>query len=66
MYAGALILLFGTPIALGSWWGILMVIPMAFVLVLRLLDEEKFLQHGLPGYTDYCRRVKFRLAPMIW
>jgi protein-S-isoprenylcysteine O-methyltransferase Ste14 len=66
MYAGALILLFGTPIALGSWWGILMVIPMAFVLVLRLLDEEKFLRQGLPGYTDYCRRVKFRLAPMIW
>jgi protein-S-isoprenylcysteine O-methyltransferase Ste14 len=66
MYAGALILLFGTPIALGSWWGILMFLPMVFVLVLRILDEEKFLRLRLPGYTDYCRRVKFRLAPWIW
>ena len=66
MYTGALIMLFGTPIALGSWWGILMVIPMVFVLVLRILDEEKFLLNGLPGYTDYCQRVKFRLAPLIW
>ena len=31
MYAGALIMLFGTPIALGSWWGLLMVIPMVSV-----------------------------------
>ena len=66
MYSGALIMLFGTPIALGSWWGMLMVIPMVFVLVLRILDEEKFLRLRLPGYTDYCRRVKFRLAPLIW
>jgi protein-S-isoprenylcysteine O-methyltransferase Ste14 len=66
MYAGALILLIGTPIALGSWWGILMFLPMVFVLVLRILDEEKFLRLRLPGYTDYCRRVKFRLAPWIW
>ena len=66
MYTGALIMLLGTPIALGSWWGMLMVFPMVAVLVLRILDEEKFLARGLPGYTDYCRRVKFRLAPLIW
>jgi protein-S-isoprenylcysteine O-methyltransferase Ste14 len=66
MYTGALIMLLGTPIALGSWWGLLMVVPMIAVLVLRILDEEKFLAHGLHGYTDYCRRVKFRLAPLVW
>ena len=66
MYTGALIMLFGTPIALGSWWGLLMVVPMIAVLVLRILDEEKFLAHGLHGYAEYCRRVKFRLAPLIW
>lgn len=66
MYAGALMLLLGTPLALGSWWGILMFIPMTFVIVLRLLNEEKFLQDGLPGYTEYCQKVRFRLAPYIW
>ncbi|MGC1463197.1 MAG: isoprenylcysteine carboxylmethyltransferase family protein, partial [Terracidiphilus sp.] len=66
MYAGALVMLFGTPVALGSWWGMLMSIPMTLVIVLRLLDEEKFLQRSLPGYTEYCGKVKFHLAPHIW
>jgi protein-S-isoprenylcysteine O-methyltransferase Ste14 len=65
MYAGALVMLFATPIALGSWWGLLMFIPMTFVLVLRLQDEERFLQQSLPGYTEYCRKVKFRLVPFF-
>jgi protein-S-isoprenylcysteine O-methyltransferase Ste14 len=66
MYTGALVVLFGTPLALGSWWGLLMIIPMAIVISLRLLDEEKFLSGSLPGYRDYCRRVKFRLVPYVW
>lgn len=66
MYAGVLIMLSGTPIALGSWWGILRLLPMVFVLVLRILDEEQVLRLRLAGYADYCRRVKFRLAPLIW
>jgi protein-S-isoprenylcysteine O-methyltransferase Ste14 len=66
MYAGALVMLFATPLALGSWWGMLMSIPMTLVIVLRLLDEEKFLQRSLPGYTEYCGKVKFHLAPHIW
>jgi protein-S-isoprenylcysteine O-methyltransferase Ste14 len=66
MYAGALVMLFATPIALGSWWGILMSIPMTLVIVLRLLDEERFLQRSLPGYAEYCMKVRFHLAPHIW
>ena len=66
MYAGALVMLFGTPLALGSWWGLLLIIPMTLVLVLRLLDEERFLAKNLPGYTEYCQRVRYRLVPYIW
>lgn len=66
MYAGALVMLVGTPLALGSWWGLLLLIPMTLVLVLRLLDEERFLARNLPGYTEYCQRVRYRLAPYIW
>jgi hypothetical protein len=36
------------------------------VLVWRLLDEEKILQRDLPGYTEYMRRVRFRLVPFVW
>jgi len=66
MYAGALVMLVGMPLALGSWWGLLLLIPMTFVLVLRLLDEEKFLATNLSGYTEYCQRVRYRLVPYIW
>jgi protein-S-isoprenylcysteine O-methyltransferase Ste14 len=66
MYAGALVMLIGTPLALASSWGLLAVLPMILVLALRLLDEEKFLCKSLPGYEEYCQRVRSRLAPSIW
>ncbi len=66
MYTGALIMLFGIPIALGSWWGILVNLPMTAGIVWRLLDEEQFLGQNLPGYTEYRAKVKFRLVPGVW
>jgi protein-S-isoprenylcysteine O-methyltransferase Ste14 len=66
MYSGALVMLLGTPLALGSWWGLLMFIPMIFIIAWRLLDEEKFLSKSLSGYKDYCRKVQYRLVPFIW
>ncbi len=66
MYVGSLILLFGTPLALGSWWALLLFVPMTVVIVWRLLDEEKFLAKNLPGYNEYCRKVQYRLIPYIW
>lgn len=66
MYAGALIMLFGTPLALGSWWGLLMFVPMTLTIAWRLIDEEKFLTKNLTGYTEYCRTVRYRLLPPIW
>ncbi len=66
MYIGALVMLVGVPLALGSRWGLLAVIPMILVLVLRLLDEEKFLAKNLAGYCDYQNHVKYRLLPLVW
>ena len=66
MYSGALLMLLFTPWALGSWWAIPLVLPLALVIVARLIDEEKFLAAGLPGYDDYRRRVRYRLIPWVW
>jgi protein-S-isoprenylcysteine O-methyltransferase Ste14 len=66
MYAGALPLLIGVPLALGSWWGLFVLILFMPALIWRLLDEEKFLQKNLPGYTDYCQKVRYRLVPFLW
>jgi protein-S-isoprenylcysteine O-methyltransferase Ste14 len=66
MYAGALVMLLGVPLALGSWWGLLTFIPITIVIVWRLLEEEKFLLENLPSYSEYRNRVRYRLVPYIW
>ncbi len=66
MYTGALLYLASIPIALGSWWGLTVMLFMLPVLVWRLLEEEKFLAKNLPGYTEYQALVKFRLVPFVW
>ena len=66
MYAGALVMFVGMPLALGSLWGLLTIIPLTVVIVLRLLDEEKFLARNLPGYSDYSNKIGYRLLPYVW
>jgi protein-S-isoprenylcysteine O-methyltransferase Ste14 len=66
MYAGALPMLIAMPVALGSWWGTLLVIPMCVGLVARIIDEERFLAAELSGYDAYRRSVPWRLIPMVW
>jgi protein-S-isoprenylcysteine O-methyltransferase Ste14 len=66
MYIGALIMLLGVPLALGSWWGLFAIIPMVLVIISRLVGEEQFLARNLPGYSEYQNRVRYRLIPHIW
>jgi len=66
MYSGSLLLLFFTPPALGSYWGLPVSVAMLPTLIWRLLDEERFLKLNLPGYADYCRMTRYRLIPFLW
>jgi protein-S-isoprenylcysteine O-methyltransferase Ste14 len=66
MYMGALLLLVGIPLSLGSWWGLFVIALMMPALIWRLLDEEKFLAKNLRGYVEYKNKVRYRLIPFIW
>jgi protein-S-isoprenylcysteine O-methyltransferase Ste14 len=66
MYAGALWLFIGMPLALGSWLTICLVPLILPVLFWRLLDEERILRRDLPGYNEYAGRVRHRLVPYVW
>ena len=66
MYATLLLMLLGMPVALGSWWGVLVVIAIVPALIWRLTDEERFLVNHLPDYSEYQRRVRYRLLPRVW
>jgi protein-S-isoprenylcysteine O-methyltransferase Ste14 len=63
MYAGAILVFVGAPLALGSWWGLLSTPICVGVFAWRLLDEEKYLRERLPGCTEYTRVVCFHLLP---
>jgi protein-S-isoprenylcysteine O-methyltransferase Ste14 len=66
MYFGALFLFAGTPVALGSWWALLLFPVLIPILVARILNEEKLLARDLPGYVEYMRKVRYRLIPGVW
>jgi protein-S-isoprenylcysteine O-methyltransferase Ste14 len=66
MYSGALLMFGATPLALGSYWGLLVFGAVLLFLLWRLFDEERFLSKNLPGYTEYQRRVRYRLVPFVW
>ena len=66
MYTGNVIMMVGIPLALGSYWGLVFVVPGLIVLASRIRDEEKLLQKDLDGYREYTQKVRYRLVPCMW
>lgn len=67
MYSAVVVMCVGAVVALGSRWGLLIIVLMQFpVLAWRILDEESVLKRDLPGYTDYMQKVRYRLVPYVW
>jgi protein-S-isoprenylcysteine O-methyltransferase Ste14 len=66
MYFGNVILMIGIPLALGSYWALLIVIVGLAVLALRIRDEEALLTQDLAGYDEYVHKVRYRLVPYVW
>ena len=65
-YAGDLCLVLGIPLALGSWWGLVLFALMIPMMVWMIHDEEMFLKKELAGYEEYMRKVRYRLAPWVF
>jgi protein-S-isoprenylcysteine O-methyltransferase Ste14 len=66
MYTANVIMMVGIPLALGSYWGLVFVIPGLLVLAWRIRDEETLLRDELDGYREYTRKVRYRLVPGVW
>jgi protein-S-isoprenylcysteine O-methyltransferase Ste14 len=66
MYAGAVLMILGTPLLLGSWYGLIWAAAMIALLALRAVKEEDTPKAGLEGYDAYAARVRYRLVPGIW
>ena len=66
MYSVTVWLFLSIPVVLGSLWSLLCFLPYVVLIVVRIINEEKVLEAGLEGYTEYKKKVKYRLVPFIW
>ena len=66
MYLGALFLFIGPPLLLGSLWGLALGLVTIVFIALRSIREEKLLARDLVGYSDYMKRVRWRLIPYVF
>lgn len=66
MYAVTTLLFLSIPLVLGSWYAFLIFLTYPLLLIKRIKNEEKVLEQGLSGYSDYKKKVKYRMFPLIW
>ncbi|MCH9653769.1 MAG: isoprenylcysteine carboxylmethyltransferase family protein [Planctomycetes bacterium] len=65
-YVGFLCWVLSTPLLLASAWAFVPTLLSLIGIVIRTALEDRTLRAELPGYTDYTKRVRFRLIPGIW
>ncbi|KAF2991421.1 isoprenylcysteine carboxylmethyltransferase family protein (plasmid) [Methylocystis sp. MJC1] len=66
MYGGAILFLLGTPLLLGSSYGLVFVPLLVILLAIRSVFEERALSERFPKYAAYTEKVGYRLAPFVW
>jgi protein-S-isoprenylcysteine O-methyltransferase Ste14 len=66
MYLGAILMFFGAPLELGSFYGVLAGLALTLLLMARILGEEVMLLRELKGYREYTQNVRYRLFPFLW
>jgi protein-S-isoprenylcysteine O-methyltransferase Ste14 len=66
MYAGAILLFIGTPLLLGSWYGVIGAMIIIALFCVRVTIEERTLRAELAGYGEYADEVRYRLIPGVW
>jgi len=65
-YVGAIVMVYGISLALGSWWGFVPATLCTLILVIRTYLEDGTLKKELQEYESYTKRIKYRLIPYLW
>ncbi len=66
MYLASVLLFLSMPIVLGSAISFLIMLGYFPIIAKRIRNEEEVLENGLPGYTEYKKKVRCRLIPFVW
>ncbi len=65
-YLGMILSFLCMPLVFGSLWGLIPAVLDAIALITRTYLEDRMLQNELAGYSDYAKKVRFRLIPGLW
>ena len=66
MYMSTLLLFLSMPLVLGSLLSFVITLAYVPIIAKRIRNEEQVLEEGLEGYTEYKKRVKFKVIPFVW
>ncbi|MEY8355723.1 isoprenylcysteine carboxylmethyltransferase family protein [Lachnospiraceae bacterium 54-53] len=66
MYSATIFLFLSMPLILGSLFSFFIFLIYPVIIAMRIKNEEKVLEEGLPGYSDYKKRVRYRILPFVW
>ena len=66
MYSSTILLFLSIPLVLGSLFSFLIFLVYPVIIVKRIKNEEQVLEQGLEGYSEYKKKVKYRVIPFIW
>ena len=66
MYMATIFLFLSMPLILGSILSFAVMLGYIPVIALRIRNEEAVLEQGLEGYSEYKRRIQYRVIPFLW
>ncbi len=66
MYTSTILLFLSMPLVLGSIFSFIIFLIYPIIMVKRIRNEEEVLEKSLEGYSEYKKRIKYRLIPFIW
>ena len=66
MYMSTLLLFLSMPLVLGSVISLAIMLVYIPIIAKRIRNEEQVLENGLEGYTDYKKRVRYKVIPFVW
>ena len=66
MYMSTLFLFLSMPLVLGSVISFVIMLAYIPIIAKRIDNEEQVLEKGLEGYSDYQKRVRYKVIPFLW
>jgi len=66
MYTSTILMFLSIPLVLGSLFSFIVFLAYPVIIVKRIRNEEEVLEKNLAGYTEYKKRIKYRLVPFVW